>query len=791
MIEKLNQRLHQFYQFSLVFIMVATIGTILYFWKLGFIDGSRSKELHKANYTFEQIEKQNTISEIRTLILNEDIKAALSKVNELENNLEQINTITQDPKFDELKNEVQQMKSAAANLLSFPKLDKILNILNEKVIKFHEYVKYNNWKTLTRASSRVLEQTKGHINRNQLKQLVTSINKEIEQMKVLTENSILSRPEKAEIISRVTNFQVELDMMSRYVEERTFSNNIIKSVEVSLNKWFEKISPEISYQKLQTEQVGRYYIIGLFALLTLTFACFSGAIIFSRFHRKKSQNEIEKFIENYVTEGLIAGKVLDLKKFSESFQNFTGHICEYIEKRMSFGQVFQEALPLSSVLLDKNLKVTWANKQFCDDWSISEVEINKDYLSWDYLSKLTNLGDDDPVLEALKHNVAGIYQVQIKPTEESELRPYEMFVSPVRIDNETRVMLFFYPLMSLQETISSQSRSIINPIEKTLDIINHGQFNLDEVKNLEKDFVMANIAPILDKFQYLVEKHDAQKANLLDHIEMLYTKLEVATTMANAIDEANQNINRSNSSQIANLKLFKQHVIELSSKLKNCESIASSEQSSLKVSLSTMKAGQLKANKLRDMLEQVLIAIPKFGAIREDIKEQKSQMIEAKMRVSHSLAQMVHLKKLITNEDVLNRFNNSFDRVWGEFKKLEGHSSDFDKRLTNLEVILSKTQMLVNDISLELPNLQLQAEFEAMQELESAQQKFFNDLTPIQQSLDANEEAIIESLKSLYMNLKESVESNRNITSFLAQKEGLQQSLESKQASTLEIGPNP
>ncbi len=84
---------------------------------------------------------------------------------------------------------------------------------------------------------------------------------------------------------------------------------------------------------------------------------------------------------------------------------------------MSFGSIFQDALPLSAVMLDKNLKVEWTNKQFCDDWEISEEEISQEYMSWDYLAKLTNLGHDDPVVEALKNDVAGIYQIQVKPDE--------------------------------------------------------------------------------------------------------------------------------------------------------------------------------------------------------------------------------------------------------------------------------------------------------------------------------------------------------------------------------------
>ena len=81
---------------------------------------------------------------------------------------------------------------------------------------------------------------------------------------------------------------------------------------------------------------------------------------------------------------------------------------------------------------------------------IIEEDINQDYLSWDYLSKLTNIGDNDPVLEGLKNKIAGIYQIQVRLSESEDIRPYEMFVSPVSYNGQMRVMLFFYSLVRVR-----------------------------------------------------------------------------------------------------------------------------------------------------------------------------------------------------------------------------------------------------------------------------------------------------------------------------------------------------
>ena len=146
MIERISKKITQFYQISLVTIMICTLGTILYFWKLGFIDGSRSKDLHKASYILETYESKGLFKEVKSLIVNENPKQAIKKTKEIEKEFERVNAQVEVVEFEKLKKDLQKLKTSSANLISFSKVDKVINVFNGKMNKFYDYVRTNKWR---------------------------------------------------------------------------------------------------------------------------------------------------------------------------------------------------------------------------------------------------------------------------------------------------------------------------------------------------------------------------------------------------------------------------------------------------------------------------------------------------------------------------------------------------------------------------------------------------------------------------------------------------------------------
>lgn len=764
MIDKLVRKLNQFYHFSFLLIMVGTLGTIFYFWKSGFIDGSRNKELHKANYILEQIKSEKPLRDIRSAVYSENSKRAIEKLESLESDLVKLHKLVGSEKFIDLKKESGDLKTSIANLISFSKTTKILSVFNNKLSKFNAFVQQNNWRTLTRTSNRVLNLTKGHINKNKLRSLVSTIEKDFTYMVKVTERSILTSPEKSEILSRISNLEIETNMLRKYIGEREFFYGAIKNFSKNMNKWIGVISPDLSYQRLQVEQMGRYYIIALFGILALVSGLFFSSFVFQKWYRKNAQVELEDFLESFVSEGLVKNEKQNLSSFSTSFQHFSVDIANYIEKRMSYGAIFQKALPLSGIMLDKNLKVTWANKQFCDDWSLSEEEISKNYLSWDYLSKLTNLGDNDPVLEALKHKVAGIYQVQVKVDEKSDVAPYEMFVSPVDYKDETRIMVFFYSLAHLHETIKDQAHTINNPIEKTLRLIASNEFTETSKEVLQYEYDIAGISPLLSKFDEIVSIFKSEKNRLVDQIEMLYQKVDTLESLMATASTSNLKISEFAKFSVKNLKAFKDGVVSVTSLGKQSEELAVKELVTLNKSLNSFESSFKKARSMKSLVDQLSDSMPKFISIKKEIKEHKNLLSDTKMRLSHSLSHMVHLKKMIENPQALERFNTSYERVGVEFKNLDTVSSELDKKLTSLEVILSKGQMVIDDVNRSLVELDTKREGEDLVSVQEDLRIYQDQISGISGFIESKEDGIVEELKSIYMNTKNILEANKEVS---------------------------
>jgi hypothetical protein len=760
MIEKISQKLNQFYHLAFIVIMLGILATIFYFWKSGFVDGSRNKQLHQANYILEQITTEKPIGEIRLAVFEENPKLAISKLNSLNKKLGKLNEIVEDVSFSELKKESRQVKTSVANLISFSKTTKILSVFNSKITTFNNYVQQNNWRTLTRTSNRILGLTKGYINKKKLSRLVATINKDFEYMLKVTDRSVLKGPEKSEIVSRINNMQIEVTMLQKYVEERDFFYGAINAFVKKMDTWIEKVSPEISFQKLQVEQMGRYYIMGLFGILALVSGLFFSSFIFQKWYRSNSQSKLEDFLEEFISEGLVGKKEQNLDSFTPRFQGYAKDIASYVQKRMSFGSIFQKALPLSSVMLDRNLKVAWANKQFCEDWGLSEDEIHKDYLSWDYLSKLTNLGDNDPIMEALKNKVAGIYQIQIKVSEDAEVAPYEMFVSPTTVDDESRIMLFFYPLFHLQETIKDQAKSINYPIEKTLRLIASNEFENHSKEELQHEYDIAGISPLLGEFENIVSIFNCEQNRLVDQIEMLYQKINNLEANIEKVANENQKISEASQNQIQGLKAFKENVIGATTIGKESETLAKRELRTLNKTLTSFEVNYNKTKMLRTLITELSETMPRFSAIKDDIKSHKNLLSDTKMRLSHSLSQMVLLKKNIEDPQVLERFTNSCERVGSEFKNLDIISGELEKRLTNLEVVLSKGQIVVNDVNKNLIDLDIREEGQILVNSKEDRDRYLETFKALENGIYNKEDSLVENLRELYINTKANIDSN-------------------------------
>jgi hypothetical protein len=755
MINQLTGGLYKFYHGLIILIALMSFGLLAYFWKIGFLDDSRSKDLHRASYVIENHEVKTVAKRFQNGILKQEPKVVIKEIDSFLKKSEGINNLIGLDQFETFRKSSGNLKKKVYSLISYPKTDKVINVFNDKMQKFTEFIIENKWQTLSRMSKRIFQVTKSRIDHNRLAKMVSTVERDFEQMIKITKGSVLTRPEKSEILSRISNLTVEMTMLKNYINDR---DKVIKSIETygeSLEGWYAALLPEISLKKIQMEKVGKYYVLGLLSILTTSILMLFGGLFFQKRSTIRKQAELQSEIEKYISEGLLESNDDILESYTDTFQNYSLQMREYIGKRMSFGSIFQEAIPLGAMLLDHNLKVIWANKHFLQEWQLVEDDVTKGYISWDFLSKLTNIGENDPVIEALKFQVAGIYQVQIKVSEDAEVQPYEMFVSPVKYNGEKRVMIFFYSLMSLQQTITDQARGIVSPIEKTLDAIVNNQFDQEKQVALVNEYEIGNIRGVYEKFLKLYQNVENAQFTSAKESKLLANEVQKLSDRLNDLNKEVQSALNTFKSQKMNLQSTKEKIIEQTALLDSFSDLSHSSNKELSSTLDLFHREMAKVETLLGHLNSVTKTIPNYETISGEFKRLKRNGNEMRANLQNSLHQFIHMKKRIQDEGLQQRVSSWFETMMEDYKKMEAHSIEFEKKVTAHEVTLSKSTMLLNDLNRNCVTIKSDnSSFEQYQHSRTTSRQLSQELRDLEVQIADNEQGIINEMQKLFHGFK-------------------------------------
>ena len=416
---------------------------------------------------------------------------------------------------------------------------------------------------------------------------------------------------------------------------------------------------------------------------------------------------------------------------------------EYLHKRMSFGSIFQDAIPFSAALLDSNLNLVWANNLFYENFYLKEKKLNES-LNWDYLQQFTNLGENDPVLVALNQGIAGIYQIQIKRHKEEEGLPYEMYVSSVKYAKQSRIMIFFYPLQNLEATIKNQTKSIIGPISRTLDTLKANSFEKETRKKLEKDFEIAGVGEVFKKFEGYNQFVNQQKDGLSEEIKSLENLLynqyqlmvnvrEVRHKFEDTIQKTIKNFGLTKDAVVHNIDLRYNFEGQFKRSLNVLKSILKEEDSLLQKS---QKAGQI--------IEENIKAFDYVSSIRDKFRELRLKIDDFRHRLNQSVDQTLLFVRRDAKQDL--RLEEGLGKIRLEMKGIEQIFSSFSEVVKNLDVGLSKIELIVEQS--EKPNFD---DFQNQMKMANRElEELTFQLGHITRSGEKSDDVIVEGLKSLY-----------------------------------------
>ncbi|RLA66699.1 MAG: hypothetical protein DRQ88_05660 [Epsilonproteobacteria bacterium] len=535
------------YHSTILLLLTISLGiSILFFWSKGFLNFENVTSIFEADITALNLQKRNDVRTLRVLLEQNKIRSAVKTIENLESDTAYIAGLTtESPKYYALQKNIKDSSRILNKLLSLPELSSVLMVLERKMLDLQSFVIENNWKTLTRITRRLLARTfpkkRSSMTLKKIPHLLANTKKQLDKMVAVTGSSKLKPALKELIYSKISKFKTEIKMLSTYLKKQNDLKKIVGVLSGNFKIWMKDLRISISYNKIQYQGRIKYLFGSLGLMVILLFLFWILGIWINRISLKKDHAHLENYLLNFIKEKLIYHKKGPVKDLSNEFNEELNKVQVYLEKRINLGLVFQETLPFPAILLDSNLLLVWSNNLFYKEWGI-DVE-NKN-MTWDFLQSFTNLGEDDPVLIALNKNLAGIYQIQVKSKANPDSIPYEMYVAPNGEGDNKHIMIFFYPLRSLQETLVQQTKSIVGPINRSLDALASNRFNGKLLKSIEKDFNVASIDGLFSKFQTLDQNIGYQRDELLNEVQNveinLHDEIKIKEDLKTLVKENSQ-----------------------------------------------------------------------------------------------------------------------------------------------------------------------------------------------------------------------------------------------------------
>lgn len=640
----------------------------------------KSAELDELKERLKEIEENFHAYRVKSIY--EDVKNVSKRVD----------AITKSESSHNDKINVDSKKKYESNydkLVSLPALNELMRVFQSRLNSYYEFVLTNRWPTLSRISRKMTDRFEGIQQKNKARynyQLTRNslklIKGEINQLELVTTRSRLKDGEKKAILSRVEPMKKELNQIVRYLRLFNQFENNTKNYFKSLNSWAVATAPIFEQRKLEFHSEANdqfYYLIG-FGVLCLMFAGF-GIYLFKR-EEKHNQAGAQKNILSMVrNEVLNENHQNSVALFDEEFQGEIQNLKKYSQKRMKLGKVLNVTSPFPMFILDQDLQITWANKHFKNLFSLNDnFEI-----TWDYFRKNTNLGDSDPINAAIVKDVAGIYQIQLRTIQDDKPMPFEIYVSPTSEYDEKRVVVWFYNLQSLQDTMTDQAKSIVGPVSRMLDNLLSDQYSKDFEQSIKSDFSIAGIDELFGKFKAFTEKMDIQKSQLLNYIDSLEEEVFDLSKGLNQFNDNLKDVDIKHREISKYIDKVKNNFIKIVNYNEKIDEIERSMFSSSEKQTAIMNLVQQNLQNFFDFIQSVSKFENSLGEIRDGQK---------------SATEYVSLVKLLMKK--VQRSNNKLEAFEENFEEMTENLALIEKQFTrgqkSCDVLISKLDILVKGL---------------------------------------------------------------------------------------------
>ena len=693
-------RLPQYYYSSILLITVLIMGIFgRQFWSDNSLDLDNAITIIESNLQLENIKNQNGIEEIKNFIKNGRLEEAMFYTKILQKKVNYINSSISVRSFGNFNEKLQGMRKNLVRLVNHSDLESIILIFDEKSSNFLSFVRKNKWRTLTREIEIIRSKThsfiivpKDFFNFNKLKEFYNFISKDIRKIKKIVKKSSLSNQNKKNIMEKMKYLNIEIDRIQEYLFSIKILNSSFDDLNSIYSNWINEIEPAVALEKVKIEKNNKKSTIIYWNVLCLLIFSIILSYFVCRVNNLVLRKKIGAIILEVIKKGLIPFKTnLDIdfgNEFKEEFEKYR----KCFHNRVNLGIIFQKTIPFSSALFDSNLNLIWANSLFYERFDIEKGK-STDCLSWSFFQKSTNLVGDDVILAALKQNIAGIYQIQIKNDGSKKIDSYEMYITPVEYEEQSRVAIFLYPLSNLEETIANQKDSIISPVSQMLDSL-ISNISTDEIyKKLKRDFENSGVLKIFEKFRSYNKLIIQQKESFMEEIEELQNSLKYRNELKKESEDLLSNIKKINESTIEKFENSEKSIVEYMEIHKELEK-------KIKTLLGFFEFLFLNKNNIVEngetaerAIEENLKMLKSIDVVKNKLKGFKSQIDSYGNKLNQLVEQVSFVAR---NKDSNGKYlEEKMEKMKVEIKGVEKISICFNDIIKSFDIIISKSYLIL------------------------------------------------------------------------------------------------
>lgn len=742
----------QWYFHAVFFLAVSLIfGTLIFALRLNQLQKTEDQRSIKLNNLVQEIKNDKTFDLMAKDLSRTDSDKANDKMRILSKKIAVIEELLEIKASTKVRNSIKKFNSLITKNSALSDPSEALRVLKNKMIELNEFAKDKKYPTVIIVSGRMLTNIKKLSSNNVGKsRQVERLGKDLTTLNRVVMNSTLDDGEKNALLAKFNSMKSELELLQGLKKQVRLINSESTASNLALMEWvieLEKVAN--NFQKIKLEK-SKKLIIALSIIIAFVLFAWIGAAYILRWEKIKMSEQVEDEVKNVIEKGIMSDQRFMMDHYSESTRDKVIRLLDELKTKLNLGTMLHNGLPLAGCMFDKNFKLTWFNNLFLDQFYFSEEEVRSDSFSWDFLKNYLNL-KDDPVYEAIVNKISGIFPIKLKQDELTPSRPFEMYVTPINVNREDRVMVFFYPLIAVNDAILEQVHLTKKTLNSFMDHWVNDSFDDDLLKDYEKEFKVHDMEDLyFDLLNFKKSYADKRK----EQDERVKVLEEENSRYLSSIEEM-QKIDE-NKKQILKEKYFiiSQLREKYLSTLERFDEILFTNKMILNQTQQLddyNKKSEHLNNDLNSRVSETKVILEQMEGPRGDTKKLKTDLVEIKSKLI-SLNNFL-FSQLPPFDDHQQKLAN---RYKDELARLEVHVASLDKKLSQLDIFLSKLQIIYQKTTSALEPLEINYNKKTIQK--------GLDEKALQQEKD--EEIIVEKFKRIHelmkndlshMNLKQKV----------------------------------